>query len=360
MLKFNLPTIKKLSSNNINKIRAGLKELSDFPFQVAHINLNNKTDPSSVLKKDNNSLTIVSDLHSYKKKDRIFPINQDENTVFAGYVYNDSKKYKYKRVLDMGTGSGVISVASAKAGTKEVIATDINKRAKKFVEMNNEVNNTNVVFKLSNLFKDINGKFDKITMNPPFMPSPKSNDYPLHAQSQTFGFEAIIEPFFKKCWNYLNKNGCVQIITQSFANDKKDSFIEVMKKYLPKGWSYSIQHIFPIKYVPIDLYTSHFVDFPNYKGWIKKIENKGYKYMKFFMITIRNDGKNGLQKEIVSEPRLYNLIYPPTTLNYLSKNLETKLLKEPISEKDWITIGHLMRLSRYNYLIYQSLKNLLR
>lgn len=356
----NLTAAKKLNSNTINEIRAELKKLPSFPFQIAHINLDSITDPSAILKKDKNSLTIISDLHSYGKKDRIFPINQDENSVFAGYVYKDSKKHKYEKVLDIGTGSGVLAVASAKAGIREVIATDINKRAQKFVEMNNKVNETNVVFKLSNLFKNIDRKFDKITLDPPFMPSPKSNDYPLHAQSQTFGFEALIEPFFQQCWDYLNNKGCIQLITQSFANNKKDSFIEVMKRYLPKGWSYSIQHVFPIKNVLIELYTSHFVDIPNYNNWIKKIEKKKYKYMRFYMITIRNDGKNGLRKETVSNPRLYNLIYPPTTLNYLSKNLETKLLRKPLSEKEYPMIGHLIRLSRYNYFIYLTLKNLFR
>lgn len=339
----------------VNKIRAGLD--SSFPFQVAHINLDDETDPAAVLRKSQNAITIVSDKHSYAKRDRIFPINQDENSVFAQYVYRDCQKHNYRSVLDIGTGSGVLAMTAAKAGVKKVVAIDINSRAAKYVALNNEINDTRVEFVASNLFANIDHQFDKIIMDPPFMPSPKSRDYPLHAQSQTFGYEILIEPLFKKCWKFLNEKGTIQMITHSFGAGSKDSFLDVMKKYLPQGWSYSIQHVFPVKELPLELYTSHFVDFKGYAAWIKKIQNRGYATIRFFMITITLNNKKGLLKEQFSAPRSYNLIYPPTTLNYLSKHLKTKLLERPVSERQFPTIGHLMRLSRYNYFVYLTLCN---
>ena len=85
------------------------------------------------------------------------------------------------------------------------------------------------------------------------------------------------------------------------------------------------------------------------------------RYMRFFMLTIRNNGKSGLTKEEASKPRIYNLVYPPTTLDYLSKyNLKIKLLEKPVSEDQFPMIGHLMRLSRYNYFVYLTLSNLLK
>lgn len=327
-------------------------------YKTAYINLHDLQDPAAVFKAEKDALMIASDEHSYAKSDRIFPINQDENSVFAQYVYQDSRKHQYKRVLDMGTGSGVLAIAMAKAGAEEVLAVDINKRAEEFVKANSELNGVRAQFVLSNLFSQVRGKFDKIVMDPPFMPAPQGDLYPRHAQSQTFGYEIMIEPFFTQCWSYLNPGGCIQIITQSFAGSGKDSVLDLMKKYLPAGWSYEIRHVFPVKEIPIELYTSGFIDFKGYGEWIGKIQQRGYDKLRFFMMTIRNNGRDGLCKEELSKPRIYSLIYPPTQLKYLQKKLEIKKIKNPISEKDWPTIGHLMRLNRYNYYIYLTLVNL--
>lgn len=353
-----LKELRSLNSRKVNKIRAEVESLLDFPFQIAHINLDDEKDPSAILEKNDASLTIITDKHSYSNKDRIFPVNQDENTIFSQYVYQDSVKVKYKRVLDLCTGSGVIAMSSAKANAEEVIASDVNPRCKEFIDKNNEVNNVKVKFVKSDLFKNIKGRFEKITMNPPFMPSPK-NVFPLHAQGGPFGTDYVVEPFFKECWKFVNKGGCIQAIFQSFASDNEDSILHIIEKDLPEGWSYEIKHVFPVKNIPIELYTSAFAEQKNYSEWIEEINKRKYRYMRFFMITIRNDGKNGLQKEELSKPRLYNLIYPPTVLKYLSEyNLKTKLMENPVSENEFPIIGHLMRLSRYNYFVYLNLYNL--
>jgi len=353
----NLQKIKKFTPNEVGKIRAELKSFANFPYQIAYINLDNEKDVSAVLKKDRNFLTILSDKHSYSKKDRIFPINQDENSVFAQYVYQDSIKHNYKRVLDLATGSGVIAMAAAKAGDSEVIATDINNRVKNFIAKNNLLNGVKVKFINSNLFKNLKGKFDKITINPPFMPAPNGT-FPLHAQGGNLGVENIIEPFFKDVWQHINKGGCIQGIFHSFANEKHDTVLDIVNKNIPNGWSYEIKNVFTIKNIPIELYTTSFSECKEYPAWEKMIKDRQFKYMRFFMLTIRNDGKNKLKKEEFSKPRFYNLIYPPTTLNYLSKKLKIKLLAKPLSEVDYPMIGHLMRLGRYNYYIYLTLCSL--
>ena len=353
-----LKSLSKLDVKKINKIRAELD--SEYPFQVAHINLYNEADPSAILEKDNEYITIISDIHSYSKKDRIFPINQDENTVFAQQVFQDSIKYKYTKAIDVGTGSGVIAMALAKAGANEVVATDINLRAKEFIKKNNDVNNLSVKFVESSLFGAIQEKFDKITINPPFMPAPEDT-FPLHAQGGNFGIENVVKPFFENCWKYINRGGCIQGIFHSFANDESDTVLDILKKNLPKNWSYEIKHVFPIKNIPIELYTTSFALQKNYSEWINIVEKKNLKYMRFFILTIKNNDQNGLIKEDVSRPRIYNLIYPPTTLSILSKkNLKIKLLEKPVSENQFPMIGHLIRLSRYNYFVYLSLSNLLK
>lgn len=334
----------------------------NLPYHVSHINLDSETDPSAILNKSPLSLTIVSDKLSYNKPDRIFPINQDENSVFSQHVYADTVKHrdKYQRVADIGTGSGVLALAMAKAGAGEVIASDVNPRAQEFVEKNCKINGLNVQFVKSNLFKSLSGKFDKIVIDLPFMPAP-GNVFPLHAQGGETGYEKAIRPFFSECWEHMNEGGCIQAALQSFGNENRDTAIDLIEEFIPKGWSYEIRHFFPIKDVPIDLYTTAFAGHDDYKKWKQGIWKKNLDYMRFFMITIRNDGKNGLIWEDVSRPRLYNILYPPTTLQYLKKpELKPRILEEPVSEDDYPMIGHLMRLSRYNYHVYLTLNSLFR
>ncbi|MFH1721472.1 MAG: 50S ribosomal protein L11 methyltransferase [Candidatus Altiarchaeota archaeon] len=349
--------IRELSVDYTNALRAEQEKLPGFPFQVAKINLDDTEDPSAISGIKNPSVSIVTDKHTYTGSDRIFPVNQDENTVFAGYVYEDTFKQEYHSVLDLCTGSGVLAIASKKAGAKHVLATDINPRSFRFVDANNVINSTRVKVQISDLFRGIKGKFDKITLDPPFMGSP-SPVFPLHAQSQGFGTETVIEPVLSKCWEYLNKMGCVQIIAQSFAGNNKDSFIDVLENHIPQGWSYSIKHVFPEKNIPLHFYTSIFKDYPGFEDWKCTIEEKGYEFLRFYMLTIRDDGGSGLQEETFSTPRKYNLIYPPTLLSELEKRVNKPiLLHNPVSENEIPFIGHYLRLSRYSIAVYQSLKN---
>jgi release factor glutamine methyltransferase len=349
---FNLPL------KIVSEIRAEKSVRHKYSYQVAYINLLSQSDPSAILKKDKDFLTILSDKHSYSKNDRIFPINQDENTVFAQYVYKDSKKYKYKRVLDIATGSGVMAVASAKAGAAEVIATDINRRTKFFVELNSRINKVKTVFLFSNLFQNVAGKFNKITINPPFMPAP-SGVFPLHAQGGYLGVENVVEPFFKQVWKFVEPGGCIQGVFHSFANDELDTVLQIVDKNLPNGWSYKVNHVFPIKNIPIELYTAAFIGQKGYKKWIEKLNQKKLKYSRFFMLTLRNDGRMGFIEDLLPKPRIYNLIYPPTILDYLKRDkFPTILLKKHVSEEKYPMIGHLLRLSRYNYFVYIVLANI--
>lgn len=353
-----LTELRDFTTEQVNRIRAEKEYITDLPFQVAHINLTDENDPAAIIKKEIDSLTILSDLHSYPKDDRVFPVNQDENSVFAQHVYQDSVKGGYERVLDIGTGSGVIAMALAKANAKEVIATDINQRSEDFVNKNNEINRLSVRFINSDLFKNVEGKFDKITIDPPFMPAPHGV-FPLHAEGGILGNENVVKVFFEECWNFIHKGGCIQGIFMSLSDGKNDTVIDLLSKHLPKGWSYEIKHVFPIKYVPIELYTTCFYGESDFIHWKKEIDKKKFNIFKFFILTIKNNGKNGLIKEEVSKPRLYNLIYPPTTLKYLSNHEQkTKMLSKPVSEDDYPMIGHLIRLSRYNYFIYQTIYNL--
>jgi release factor glutamine methyltransferase len=79
------------------------------------------------------------------------------------------------KILDLCTGSGNIAVSLAKnLPDCEVTAADICSRAIAQAAKNariNQVNHGRIGFVKSDLFENIRGKFDIITINPPYIPS---------------------------------------------------------------------------------------------------------------------------------------------------------------------------------------------
>jgi len=85
------------------------------------------------------------------------------------------KKLQNKTFLELGCGSGIISLFASKKGAK-VIASDINKTALEYLEKASEENKLDVTCVYSDLFEKLHGKhFDYIIINPPYYPKKPKN-----------------------------------------------------------------------------------------------------------------------------------------------------------------------------------------
>lgn len=76
------------------------------------------------------------------------------------------------KVLDMCTGTGCIAICIDKFCSNAVItAADVSSKALEVAEYNRSSNNSNVKFIKSDLFENIEGKYDIIVSNPPYIPT---------------------------------------------------------------------------------------------------------------------------------------------------------------------------------------------
>lgn len=132
--------------------------------------------------------------------------------------------YAKGKVLDLGTGSGILAEEALKY-TRDVLAADINEEC---VEL---FRNKNINFRESDLFSSIKGKFDLIIFNPPYLPKDKLEDEKTRRiiSGGECGYE-IIERFLKETKDYLNEEGKILLLFSSLTNkDKIDNIIKENK-----------------------------------------------------------------------------------------------------------------------------------
>ena len=76
----------------------------------------------------------------------------------------------FVKILDMCTGSGCIAITvSDMCDNATVVGSDISKDAIEIAQENNKLNQTDVTFVESDLFENIDGLFDVIISNPPYI-----------------------------------------------------------------------------------------------------------------------------------------------------------------------------------------------
>ena len=136
---------------------------------------------------------------------------------FAKYL--QSLDFRGKNVVEVGAGSGILSLSAAKAGAKSVIALDINPAAVFATNLNAKKNGLTQVNALeSNLFSGLpaNLRFDVIISSPPsFSGEPRDDaDRAWHAGP---GYRDIL-PLFEQAAQRLQPNGKMYILLSSDTN----------------------------------------------------------------------------------------------------------------------------------------------
>jgi len=124
-----------------------------------------------------------------------------------------------KKVLDLCTGSGIQAVIAALQGA-EVTAVDINPKACENVSLNAKKLGVWKKVRVSegNLFDRVEGKFNLISFNPPYLPADEIKDIRVEAEDDG---RALIDRFLNTVDAYLFDDGKALMIQSSLSNLNK-------------------------------------------------------------------------------------------------------------------------------------------
>jgi len=159
------------------------------------------------------------------------------------------RENKLKTALDLCTGSGAIAVSVAKYGDVEkVLATDISPKALEVTNTNIDKHEVNVKTLESDLFGNINEKFDIIISNPPYIETEiiktlakdVKKEPKLALDGGKDGLD-IYRKIIQNAWKYLNNEGflCLEI-----GYNQKESILKIIKESYKYKDEYSKKDLF--------------------------------------------------------------------------------------------------------------------
>lgn len=175
-------------------------------------------------------------------KDVLSPRMETEELIYKVIEYvNASNKNKFK-ILDLCTGSGIIAITLKKELEQvsvDIIASDISEEALEVAKENSQSHDATIKFIKSDIFNNIDDKFDIIVSNPPYIDrkdevTMQDNvlNYDPHLalfaeEEGMYFYRKIIE----QANDYLNENG---VIFFEIGYDQKDKIIKLadMNGYL--------------------------------------------------------------------------------------------------------------------------------
>lgn len=122
-----------------------------------------------------------------------------------------------EEVLEVGCGTGIIALHCAKAGAR-VTASDVSTKAIECARANAERNDLDITLIESDLLEKMEGEFEVIVFNPPYLPEDEIND-PRWTGGLS-GLEMTLM-FLEQCKRRLAPGGRVYVIVSTLSESQK-------------------------------------------------------------------------------------------------------------------------------------------
>lgn len=187
---------------------------------------------------------IIGDTIFYKylfkvNKNVLIPRPETEELVERTINLIKENNLSSSSLLDIGTGSGCIAITLKKElPNLQVSACDISKKALEVANTNSKLNNTDITFIESDIYSNINNKYDIIISNPPYikedeeiMDIVKNNEPSLALYAKNNGLY-FYEQIIKKSPSYLNKKS---ILAFEIGETQGQDIINIAKETYPNS-----------------------------------------------------------------------------------------------------------------------------
>ena len=257
------------------------------------------------------------------------------------------RQYAAGRILDVGTGSGIQALAVVSlAGVREVVAVDINEIAIQQLQDHIKKNKLRKIKAIqSDLFENVDGQFNLIIFNPPYLPQDKGiEDSALYGGKK--GWE-LSERFFNEVSRYLFAEGMILFLFSSLTN--KEKIEEIISHHL-----FQFAELERTKLAFEELYVYEIKK----SSLLRELEGKGIENIHYVA-----QGKRGvIYKGAWDKSKLVKSHFPSRrniiTVAIKTKKAESKAEGRIANEAKWLPIlnkkgiGPSFQFSGDNYLVY--------
>ena len=168
-------------------------------------------------------------------KDVLSPRMETEELIYKVVEYVKATKKNNLKILDLCTGSGIIAITLKKELDQfsiDVMASDISQEAIKVAKENAQFHDSTIKFIQSDIFDNIDDKFDVIVSNPPYIDrkdkvTMQDNVLKYDPHLALFAEEEgmyFYRKIIEQANNYLNDNG---VIFFEIGYDQKEKIIKL-------------------------------------------------------------------------------------------------------------------------------------
>ncbi len=257
------------------------------------------------------------------------------------------RQYAVGRILDLGTGTGILALtALGNPLSREVVAADINPDA---VYQLHEKKNREKIRKLkvleSDLFEKVQGSFNLIIFNPPYLPQDKGmEDKAIYGGKK--GWE-LSEKFFREVSSHLFPDGNILFLFSSLTG--KEKVEEIIKNNLLEFQELDKQKL---------AFEELFVYLVKKTALLRELERKSICKVSYFTHGKRGDIFTGFLDE---SQRVKTHLSQPKTIKVAikTKRKESKAGQRIENEIKWLKIlnregiGPRLIVWGDNYLVYE-------
>lgn len=216
----------------INLLKEG-KPIQYITNNQEFMKMNFYVDENVLIPQPDTEILVEEIIDICKGRSCAFPMKNDKLNVGA----DASVCPKKCNILDICTGSGAIGVSLAKSiENSNITMSDISSKALEIAKKNAEKNNVmeRCKFIQSDMFENINEKFDVIVSNPPYIKTEVINQLDKQVKNEPIlaldggqnGLE-FYKIIAKEAWKYLKQDG---LLALEIGYDQKEEVIKLLKE----------------------------------------------------------------------------------------------------------------------------------